>query len=147
MTLGYSTKLIFKGRPSTNNIRLDTVFPWISALSRIRASLEQASLLRDQFLIRRTLWISTSSPTQKNKLVKIFKYIFSSNITFCNDFGSRRISCCQGWRQESSDGGLMHPTGGLTILVPEPWNQTDATRIRNRTVSTLFAMRCSSYEN
>ena len=27
----------------------------------------------------------------------------------------------QGWRQDSSDGGLMPPTGGgLTILVPEP---------------------------
>ena len=42
-------------------------------------------------------------------------------------------------------GGLMLPTRGLTILVPEPWNQTEANRNRNRTVSTLLALRCNNY--
>ena len=44
-----------------------------------------------------------------------------------------------------SDRGLMLPTRGLTILVPKPWNQTEAHKNHNRTVSTLLALRCNNY--
>ena len=34
---------------------------------------------------------------------------------------------------------------GLTILVPESWDQTEANKNHNRTVSTLLALRCNNY--
>ena len=75
----------------------------------------------------------------------------SSKNQLSNFHGGQRSKCShkqhqiRGGARKVPTGGADASDGGLTILVPEPWNQTDATRIRNRTVSTLFAMLCNSY--